>query len=63
VEELKTGSFMVHKAYMPRVLIEMGFISNTIEGNILNEEGQNQIAKAISDRIIAIKPNIMGLMK
>jgi N-acetylmuramoyl-L-alanine amidase len=52
---------VLHKAYMPRVLIEMGFISNTIEGNILNsEEGQNQIAKAISDAIISYKAEYYG---
>jgi N-acetylmuramoyl-L-alanine amidase len=61
-EGVKQAPFMVlHKAYMPRVLIEMGFISNTIEGNILNsEEGQNQIAKAISDAIISYKAEYFG---
>ncbi|QZK90014.1 N-acetylmuramoyl-L-alanine amidase [Flavobacterium sp. CHNK8] len=61
-EGVKQAPFMVlHKAYMPRVLIEMGFISNTIEGNILNsEEGQNQIAKAISDAIISYKAEYYG---
>ena len=34
---VKQAPFMVlHKAYMPRVLIETGFISNTTEGNLLN---------------------------
>ncbi len=61
-EGVKQAPFMVlHKAYMPRVLIEMGFISNTIEGNILNsEEGQNQIAKAISEAIISYKAEYFG---
>ncbi len=61
-EGVKQAPFMVlHKAYMPRVLIEMGFISNTIEGNILNsEEGQNQMAKAISDAIISYKAEYYG---
>ena len=59
---VKQAPFMVlHKAYMPRVLIEMGFISNTIEGNTLNsEEGQNEIAKAIADAIISYKKEYFG---
>lgn len=59
---VKQAPFMVlHKAYMPRVLIEMGFISNTIEGNRLNsEEGQDEIAKAISDAIISYKKEYFG---
>jgi N-acetylmuramoyl-L-alanine amidase len=33
---------VLHKAYMPRVLVEMGFISNYVEGNLLDSEsGQN----------------------
>jgi len=59
---VKQAPFMVlHKAYMPRVLIEMGFISNTLEGNKLNsEEGQNEIAKAIADAIISYKKEYFG---
>ena len=46
---------------MPRVLIEMGFISNTIEGNKLNsEEGQDEIAKAIADAVISYKKEYYG---
>lgn len=61
-EGVKQAPFMVlHKAYMPRVLIEMGFISNTIEGNKLNsEEGQDEIAKAISDAVISYKKEYYG---
>ncbi|RDI50293.1 N-acetylmuramoyl-L-alanine amidase family protein [Flavobacterium glaciei] len=59
---VKQAPFMVlHKAYMPRVLIEMGFISNTIEGNRLNsEEGQDEIAKAIADAVISYKKEYYG---
>ena len=59
---VKQAPFMVlHKAYMPRVLIEMGFISNTIEGNKLNtEEGQDEIAKAIADAVISHKKEYYG---
>jgi N-acetylmuramoyl-L-alanine amidase len=59
---VKQAPFMVlHKAYMPRVLVEMGFISNYIEGNLLDsEEGQNEIAKAISSAIISYKNEYYG---
>jgi N-acetylmuramoyl-L-alanine amidase len=59
---VKQAPYMVlHKAYMPRVLIEMGFISNYIEGNLLDSEaGQNEIAKAISDAIISYKTEYYG---
>ena len=59
---LKQAPFMVlHKAYMPRVLIEMGFISNINEGAILDsEEGQNDIAKAIAEAIISYKNEYFG---
>lgn len=54
---VKQAPYMVlHKAYMPRVLIETGFISNPKEGAYLDsEEGQNEIAKAIADAIISYK--------
>lgn len=59
---VKQAPFMVlHKAYMPRVLIEMGFISNFEEGNILDsEEGQNEIATAIASAIISYKNEYYG---
>ncbi|MCZ8197521.1 MAG: N-acetylmuramoyl-L-alanine amidase [Flavobacterium sp.] len=54
--------FMVlHKASMPRVLVETGFISNPSEGNYLGSEfGQNQIAQAIADAIISYKREYYG---
>lgn len=59
---VKQAPFMVlHKAYMPRVLIETGFISNPTEGNLLNsEEGQNEIAQAIADAIVSYKREYYG---
>nr|WP_035660309.1 N-acetylmuramoyl-L-alanine amidase [Flavobacterium seoulense] len=59
---VKQAPFMVlHKAYMPRVLIETGFISNYEEGNILDsEEGQNDIARAIANAIISYKNEYFG---
>lgn len=59
---VKQAPFMVlHKAYMPRVLIETGFISNPEEGDLLNSEtGQNEVAKAIADAIISYKKEYFG---
>jgi N-acetylmuramoyl-L-alanine amidase len=54
---VKQAPYMVlHKAYMPRVLIENGFISNPVEGAKLDsEEGQQEIAEAIAKAIISYK--------
>ncbi|KIC03272.1 N-acetylmuramoyl-L-alanine amidase [Flavobacterium sp. AJR] len=59
---VKQAPFMVlHKAYMPRVLVETGFISNPTEGDILNSDaGQNEYAKAIADAIISYKKEYFG---
>ncbi|MBB4802471.1 N-acetylmuramoyl-L-alanine amidase [Flavobacterium nitrogenifigens] len=59
---VKQAPFMVlHKAYMPRVLVETGFVSNPTEGNILNsEEGQDDIAKAIAEAILSYKREYFG---
>jgi N-acetylmuramoyl-L-alanine amidase len=52
---------VLHKAYMPRVLIETGFVSNPVEGAILDsEEGQNDIANAIAQAIISYKKEYFG---
>ncbi|OWP77551.1 N-acetylmuramoyl-L-alanine amidase family protein [Flavobacterium oreochromis] len=54
--------FMVlHKAFMPRVLVETGFISNSLEGAYLNsEEGQENIARSIADAIFRMKAEHFG---
>lgn len=59
---VKQAPYMVlHKAYMPRVLIETGFISNPVEGNFLDsEDGQNEIAKSIASAIISYKNEYYG---
>lgn len=59
---VKQAPFMVlHKAYMPRILIETGFISNYTEGNTLDSEsGQQEIAKAITDAILSYKNEYYG---
>ena len=54
---VKQAPYMVlHKAYMPRVLIETGFISNPTEGAKLDsDEGQDEVAQAIAEAIIGYK--------
>lgn len=54
---VKQAPYMVlHKAYMPRVLIETGFVSNPVEGARLDsEEGQDEIADAIYKAIVSYK--------
>ncbi|WP_395076172.1 N-acetylmuramoyl-L-alanine amidase [Flavobacterium sp.] len=62
VRGVKQAPFMVlHKAFMPRVLIEMGFISNRDEGAYLNsDEGQQNVAKTIADAIFRMKVEHFG---
>jgi N-acetylmuramoyl-L-alanine amidase len=59
---VKQAPFMVlHKAYMPRVLVEMGFISNPAEGAFLDSEsGQQEFAEAIANAIISYKKEFYG---
>ena len=51
---VKQSNFWVlHNTYMPSVLIEMGFLTNTEEGSFLNsQEGQSQMAQSIADAIL-----------
>lgn len=59
---VKQAPFMVlHKAYMPRVLIETGFISNPRDGAFLDsEEGQIEMARTIATAIIGYKKEYYG---
>ena len=59
---VKQAPYMVlHKAYMPRVLIETGFISNQTEGSKLDsEDGQQEIAESIANAIISYKKEYFG---
>ena len=53
--------WVLDAAYMPSVLIELGFLSNKEEGEFLNsEEGQNSMAKQIADAIIHYKNEYLG---
>lgn len=62
VRGIHQAPFMVlHKAFMPRVLVETGFISNKEEGTYLNsEEGQQNMAKSIADAIFRMKVEHFG---
>ncbi|ESU28195.1 putative N-acetylmuramoyl-L-alanine amidase amiA [Flavobacterium limnosediminis JC2902] len=52
----QAGFLVLRKIYMPRVLIEMGFVSNKEEGAFLSsDEGQEQIAQAIAKAILDYK--------
>ncbi len=59
---VKQAQFLVlHKAYMPRVLVEMGFISNPEEGKLLDSDGgQNDVADAIASAIVNYKKAYYG---
>lgn len=48
--------WVLDAAYMPGVLIELGFLSNKEEGEFLNsDEGQTKMARQIADAIISYK--------
>mgnify|MGYP003600403220 FL=1 len=58
----QTPLWVLDAAYMPSVLIELGFLSNREEGHYLNsEEGQNNMAEAIASAIIAYKKEYFGM--
>jgi N-acetylmuramoyl-L-alanine amidase len=57
----QTPLWVLDAAYMPSVLIELGFLSNKVEGAYLNSEaGQNNMAEAIANAIISYKKNHLG---
>lgn len=48
--------WVLDAAYMPSVLIELGFLSNKEEGTFLNSDsGQDKMAQAIADAILSYK--------
>ena len=52
----EAGFLVLRKITMPRVLIEMGFVSNKEEGAFLNSEsGQKKLAEAIANSILEYK--------
>lgn len=53
--------WVLDAAYMPGVLIELGFLSNIDEGEFLNsDEGQEKMARQIANSIIEYKKNFYG---
>ena len=52
----QAGFLVLRKITMPRVLVEMGFISNKQEGALLNsDEGQDKVAESIAKAILDYK--------
>ena len=55
----QAGFVVLHQTYMPSVLIETGFITNSSEGAFLNSKsGQDKVAGAIFNAIKGYKKNI-----
>lgn len=59
---VKQGPFWVlHGAFMPSVLIELGFVSNTAEGSYLtSSKGQKELAASIAKGIVSYKAAYYG---
>ncbi len=52
----QAGFLVLRKSAMPRLLCEMGFISNPREGNFIDsDDGQDEIASAIAAAIVSYK--------
>lgn len=57
----QAGFLVLRQISMPRVLVEIGFVSNKREGGYLNsEEGQEEIATGIANAIISYKNEYYG---
>ena len=55
----QSGFWVLHNTYMPSVLVEAGFMTNSKEGAYLNsKKGQSEIADAIYDAILKYKKSI-----
>lgn len=53
--------WVLDAAYMPSVLIELGFLSNKVEGKFLNSnDGQTKMAKQIADAVVDYKRKYYG---
>jgi len=58
----QAGFLVLRKIIMPRVLIEMGFVSNKPEGAFLNsEDGQNKLAEAISKAVLGYRDDFFRI--
>lgn len=57
----QAGFLVLRQISMPRILIEMGFVSNKREGGYLNSEnGQDEVATGIANAIISYKNEYYG---
>ena len=57
----QAGFFVLVKAYMPAILLETGFITNTAdEKKLKNSDFQKKTAKSIYDAIVAFKEKYEG---
>ena len=57
----QTPLWVLDAAYMPSVLMELGFLSNKSEGKYLNSDsGQENMAQAIASAIISYKKEYFG---
>ncbi|WP_432670405.1 N-acetylmuramoyl-L-alanine amidase family protein [Flavobacterium sp. SM2513] len=57
----QAGFLVLRQISMPRVLVEIGFVSNKREGGYLNsEEGQDEIATGIANAVISYKNEFYG---
>src|SRR5436190_7881849 len=57
----QAGFLVLRKIAMPRILVEMGFISNVTEGNFLeSESGQQEVAEDIANAIVGYKKEYFG---
>lgn len=60
----QAGFLVLRQITMPRVLIEMGFVSNKEEGAFLNsEDGQDKLAEAIAGSILDYKSEFFNPTK
>lgn len=55
----QAGFVVLHQTYMPSILIETGFITNSDEGAFLSsKQGQEKVAKIIGDAILSYKNHL-----
>jgi N-acetylmuramoyl-L-alanine amidase len=56
------GFIVLHQTYMPSVLVETGFLTNTKEGKYLSSaKGQTEMANSIKDAILKYRNSLNGI--
>lgn len=59
----QAGFLVLRNTYMPSVLVETGFLTNSKEGAYLNSKrGQNEISRSIADAIMKYKSSLDGTL-